>query len=82
MVKKFIIAALVGIAGSCHIDDECAIGGQVGIAGHVYLAPKTRVAAKSGVIRSTSMGEIIGGIPAIPIKKWRQQVVRNWMQNK
>ena len=80
--KKVIIAALVGIAGSCHIDDECAIGGQVGIAGHVYLAPKTRVAAKSGVIRSTSMGEIIGGIPAIPIKKWRQQVVRNWMQNK
>ena len=74
--KHVIMAAQCGISGSSHIGDGCLLGGQVGIADHVHLAKGTKVAAKSGVMRSSQEGEMLAGIPAMPIVQWRRYVVR------
>lgn len=71
-----IICGHVGIAGSSHIENGCCLGGNVGVAGHLTLAIGTMVAAMSGVARSSSPGDVLAGIPAIPISEWRRQVAR------
>ncbi len=73
--KRVVLAAQCGISGSCIIGDGCMLGGQVGLADHMTLAPGTRVAAKSGVMRSTREACVLAGIPAVPAGQWRRQVV-------
>ncbi len=74
--KGSVLVAQVGIAGSTHVGDFSVFGGQVGLAGHLKIAPGTQVAAKSGIIRDTTPGEILAGIPAVPIQEWRRQSVK------
>jgi UDP-3-O-[3-hydroxymyristoyl] glucosamine N-acyltransferase len=51
------------------------LGGQVGLSNSIVLAPGTKVAAKSGVLRSTEKAETLAGIPAVPVQQWRRSVV-------
>jgi UDP-3-O-[3-hydroxymyristoyl] glucosamine N-acyltransferase len=67
-----MIVAQVGLAGSVRIGDAAALGGQVGVAGHITIGPGAQIAGQSGVIRDVSPGEIQGGYPAQPQKKWLQ----------
>lgn len=81
--QHVVIAAQVGLSGSCHVKAGCMLGGQVGLAPHVTLAPRTRVAAKSGVMRSTQEeGKEIAGIPATDAAIWKRQVALAWKQVK
>lgn len=69
------IVSQVGVAGSSHIGTFTVIGGQSGIAGHITVADKVMVAARSGVTKSlTTEGEVVAGVPAVPIKEWRRSV--------
>ncbi|MGL4371548.1 MAG: UDP-3-O-(3-hydroxymyristoyl)glucosamine N-acyltransferase, partial [Alphaproteobacteria bacterium] len=74
--KGSVLVAQVGIAGSTHVGDFSVFGGQVGLSGHLKIAPGTQIAAKSGVVRDTTPGEILAGIPAVPIQEWRRQSVK------
>jgi UDP-3-O-[3-hydroxymyristoyl] glucosamine N-acyltransferase len=74
--KGCVLVAQVGIAGSTRVGDFSVLGGQVGLAGHLKIAPGTQVAAKSGVVRDTAPGEVLAGIPAVPIQEWRRQSIR------
>jgi UDP-3-O-[3-hydroxymyristoyl] glucosamine N-acyltransferase len=74
--KYVVIAAQCGIAGSSCIEDGCLLGGQVGLADHIRLGKRTKVAAKSGLMRSSLPGEILAGIPAMPASQWRRYVVQ------
>lgn len=74
--ERVILAAQVGVSGSTHIEDECVLGGQVGLSGHLCLGKGTRIAAKSGVMHSSSPGAVLAGIPAVPIQEWRRSVVQ------
>lgn len=76
--QRCMLAGQVGIAGSSYIGNFCALGGQVGVSGHVKLADGTQVAAKSGVMRSSSPKEVLAGIPAVPIQQWRKNVVSSF----
>lgn len=80
--KKVIIVAQTGISGSCIVGDGCILGGQVGLSGHLSIAAGTRIAAKSGVIRSNYKKEDLAGYPAIPSQQWRKQVVLEGFRRK
>ncbi len=69
------VVAQVGVAGSASLGAFTVIGGQVGISGHTTMADKVMVAACSAVTKSiTTEGEVLAGIPAVPIKQWRRSV--------
>ena len=72
--KCCIIVSQVGIAGSTSIGDYTVLAGQVGIAGHLSVGSRVTLAAKSGISRDVLDGQVMGGIPAVPIKDWRRQV--------
>ena len=73
--KGCIIVSQVGISGSTQLGDYVVVGGQVGIAGHISIAGGTRIAAKSGVMRSVEHTQDIGGSPALPMREWHKQTL-------
>jgi len=70
--KHCIVVAQVGISGSTRLDDYVTIGGQAGLAGHIHIAERAVLAAKSGVIRSVGVGEVVAGFPAMPHPLWKR----------
>jgi UDP-3-O-[3-hydroxymyristoyl] glucosamine N-acyltransferase len=73
--KGCIIVSQVGISGSTQLGDYVVVGGQVGIAGHINIAGGSRIAAKSGVMRSVEHPMDIGGSPAMPMREWHKQTL-------
>lgn len=75
--RGVVIAAQTGVAGSSAIEEGCVLGGQVGVADHVRLDSGTRVAAKSGVMRSYGKRAAVAGIPAIPVARWHRHLIKS-----
>lgn len=73
--KGCIIVSQVGISGSTQLGDYVVIGGQAGLAGHISIAGGSRIAAKSGVMRSLEEPMDIGGSPAVPMREWHKQTL-------
>jgi len=68
-----VIAAQVGIAGVCEIEDEVVLWGQVGIASDIVIGKGAVLLAKSGVISSLEGGKTYFGFVAKEFKKhWRE----------
>jgi UDP-3-O-[3-hydroxymyristoyl] glucosamine N-acyltransferase len=61
-----LLAAQVGIAGSCRVEDGAVLGGQVGLSGHLTVGAGARLAAQAGVISDVPAGETWSGYPARP----------------
>lgn len=70
-----LIVSQVGIAGSTKLGNYCIFGGQVGIAGHLKLGNHVTVAAKSGVMHNLKDGEKVLGIPALPDRQTKRQMI-------
>lgn len=67
------IAAQVGIAGACVIEDGVILWGQVGIPSGIRIGPRATVLAKSGVLTSLEGGKVYFGFIAKEVKKaWRE----------
>lgn len=67
-----VIAAQVGIAGSCRVGNRVMIGGQAGLAGHLEVEDGVMLGAKCGVpdnVRA-SEGKVWSGIPVMPHSTW------------
>ncbi|MCL4147035.1 UNVERIFIED_CONTAM: hypothetical protein GTU68_065909 [Idotea baltica] len=64
------LAAQVGVAGSAEIGDQVMIGGQAGVNGHIKVGSKVKVAGQAGVLSNVKDGEVLGGTPAINMRKW------------
>ena len=69
-----VLAAQVGISGSCTVGDFVAFGGSAGIADHINIGTGAQIAAGGGVIRDVPPGVTVGGTPAVPIKQWFREV--------
>ena len=73
--KGCIIVSQVGISGSTQLGDYVVVGGQAGLAGHISIAGGSRIAAKSGVMRSLEHPADIGGSPAVTMREWHKQTL-------
>jgi UDP-3-O-[3-hydroxymyristoyl] glucosamine N-acyltransferase len=67
-----VIAGCSGIAGSTKIGNYVQIGGNAAISGHITISDNVKIAGFTGVIRDLNFGEIVAGIPSMPIKKWHR----------
>jgi UDP-3-O-[3-hydroxymyristoyl] glucosamine N-acyltransferase len=65
-----ILVAQAGIAGSTTLGRNVVLGGKAGVKGHIHLDDRVMVAGGSGVHDNQPAGAVIGGYPAIPIRKW------------
>lgn len=68
--ENSILVSQVGIAGSASLGRNVVLGGQVGVAGHLHLGDGVMAAAQSGIHNNQKNGTVIGGSPAIDIKRF------------
>lgn len=67
---RSVMAAQVGISGSCRIGQGCFFGGQAGLTGHIDIADGTQLGAKTGVTKSVqTAGQVLRGGPAQPLSQ-------------
>ena len=71
------IAAQSGISGSVVVGNNVTVGGQVGFAGHIKIGDNVVIAARSGVTKNIKDNSIVAGFPAIDIKEWKKNIIRN-----
>ena len=70
------IAAQTGISGSVVIGKNVTIGGKVGFAGHISIGDNVVIAARSGVTKNIKDNSTVAGFPAIDIKEWKKNLIR------
>lgn len=67
-----VIAGCCAIAGSAEIGKFVQIGGRAGIGGHIKIGDGAKIAGMSGVMRDIEPMQVVGGAPALPIRKWHK----------
>lgn len=70
-----VLCGQVGLAGSTELGTGVTLGGQVGVSGHLKIAAGSRVAGASAVLTELPEKGDYAGIPAIPVKQWRRQII-------
>ncbi len=73
--KCCLIAAQVGIAGSCKVGDGVVLAGQVGLADNIEIGAGTMVGAQAGVVNSVPPKQKVAWTPAIDVKEAARAVV-------
>ncbi len=73
--RHCLIMGQVGFAGSTVLGDYCVIASQSGIAGHLKLGHQVTVGAKSGVMRDIPDQGTVLGMPALPDKQTKRQLI-------
>ena len=70
-----VVAAQVGISGSCTIGAQVMIGGQVGIAPHCTLEDDSVIGAQAGIPSNKTIrrGQTVWGTPARPFARFKEQ---------
>lgn len=71
-----VIAGAACVAGSTKIGKFCQIGGNCSITGHITVGDGAKVAGASGVIKAVEKMQIVGGLPAVPIKDWHRMTLK------
>ena len=66
--KCCLIAAQVGISGSCKLGDGVVLAGQVGLVDNIEIGDGTMIGAQAGVISGSAAGARLLGSPAIDIR--------------
>ena len=73
--RHCLIMGQSGFAGSTRLGDYAVIASQSGIAGHLSIGTQATVGAKSGVMRDVPDGGVVLGIPAMPDKQAKRQMI-------
>jgi UDP-3-O-[3-hydroxymyristoyl] glucosamine N-acyltransferase len=68
--ENSILVGQAGIAGSTTLGRNVVLGARAGLAGHLHIDDGVMVAAMGGVHNDQKRGAVVGGIPAIDVKKW------------
>lgn len=71
--RRCLFAAYTGISGSVTIGDGVAFGGRAGVADHVVIGAGASIAAAAGVMKDVPPGEVWGGSPARPLRRWMRE---------
>jgi UDP-3-O-[3-hydroxymyristoyl] glucosamine N-acyltransferase len=75
MGRHCLVMGQAGFAGSTQLGDYVIIASQSGIAGHLKLGQQAMIGAKSGVMRDIPDGGKVLGIPAMPDKQAKRQII-------
>jgi len=73
--RNCLVMGQAGFAGSTRLGDYCVIASQSGIAGHLKLGHQATVGAKSGVMRDIPDKGTVLGIPAVPDRQAKRQMI-------
>jgi len=81
--RNCVAAAYTGISGSVVAGDNVSFGGRAGISDHVRIGDGASIAAGSGVLGTIPAGEVWGGYPAKPIRKWMRETatLTRWVED-
>ena len=71
---RAMLAAFVGIPGSCDIGCDVIMGGGSAIADHLTIGDGARIAGKSAIMHNVPAGETWSGFPAMPIRQHMRYV--------
>ena len=70
------IAAQSGIAGSAKIGNFVQMGGHTKINGHIEIGDGVKITGNSCVIKDTPAMSVVGGYPAVDVKKWHKMNIK------
>jgi UDP-3-O-[3-hydroxymyristoyl] glucosamine N-acyltransferase len=73
--RHTIICAHVGISGSTRVGSNVTLAGKVGVNGHIEIGDGAIVTAMAGITKSVKPGEILVGLPARPMKEYKENYV-------
>jgi UDP-3-O-[3-hydroxymyristoyl] glucosamine N-acyltransferase len=73
--RHCLVMGQCGFAGSTRIEDYCVIASQSGVADHLTLGPQATVGAKSGVMKNVPPKATVLGVPAVPDKQFKRQII-------
>lgn len=70
-----VIAAQVGISGSCILGQKVMLGGQAGLGEHCTLQDGVIAGGQAGILpgKIIRVGEIVWGTPARPLKQFKEE---------
>lgn len=74
-----LIAAQVGISGSCVIEDGAVLAGQVGLGDHCRVGAGVILGGQSGIYPGKTIrgaGELFSGTPAQPVREHMKSLAR------
>lgn len=67
-----ILCAHVGISGSTKVGNYVTMAGKVGVNGHIEIGDGATITAMAGVTKSVPPKEMLVGLPARPIKEYKE----------
>jgi UDP-3-O-[3-hydroxymyristoyl] glucosamine N-acyltransferase len=70
-----LLVSQVAIGGSSSTGDYVVIAGQTGVVDHVHLGDRVVVGASSGVARDVPAGQVMLGVPALPVRDQKRILV-------
>lgn len=73
--KHSIICAQVGISGSTRVGSYVTLAGKVGVNGHIEIGDGAIVTAMAGITKSVPAKEVLIGLPARPMKEFKENYV-------
>ena len=75
MGRHCIIIGQAGFAGSTSLGDYCVVSGQTAISDHLKIGNQVTIGPKTGVMRDIPDGGRVLGIPALPEKQAKRQII-------
>ena len=66
--KGCLLAGLVGVAGSARLGDNVVLGGHAGIRDNISIGDRTQATAFAAIAADVPDDQIVGGVPARPVK--------------
>lgn len=73
--KHTILCAQVGISGSTRVGSYVTMAGKVGVNGHIEIGDQVIVTAMAGITKSVKPKEVLVGLPARPMKEFKENFV-------
>ncbi len=68
--ENSILVGQSGMAGSSTLGRNVVLAARAAVGGHIHLDDGVMVAALAGVHNNQKKGAVVGGVPAVDVKKW------------